>query len=134
MEIKFVRRLQDGLLGLKSPTANELQTAVAYVTSDGLDAVNALGIKIVRATVGVAHQITEPEALMRLQSSGSQIRIADVVGEFHPKVYLKHAWDRWESQLFFVSTEDQIEQAREKYLVGVLMGSYWRGWGRPSRR
>ena len=88
LEIKFVRRLQDGLLGLKSPTANELQTAVAYVTSDGLDAVNALGVRVARATVGVAHQITEPDALMRLQSSGSQIRIADVDGEFHPKVYL----------------------------------------------
>lgn len=88
LDVRFVRRLQDGLLGLKSPTANELQAAVAYVTSDGLDALNSLGVRIGRATVGVAHQITEPDALKQLQSGGAQIRIADVEGEFHPKLYL----------------------------------------------
>lgn len=73
---------------LKSPTVNELQTAVAYVTSDGLDALASLDVRIGRATVGVAHRITEPDALTRLQSVGAQVRIADVEGEFHPKVYL----------------------------------------------
>ncbi len=34
---------------------------------------------------------------------------------------LKHAWDRYESQLFFVSTEDKIEQAKEKYMVELCM-------------
>ena len=33
---------------------------------------------------------------------------------------LKHAWYAWESQLFFVSTEDQIEQAKAKDLVGAF--------------
>jgi predicted RNA-binding protein len=33
---------------------------------------------------------------------------------------LKHAYDRWESQLFLVSTEDQLNEARTKYLVGAL--------------
>jgi predicted RNA-binding protein len=33
---------------------------------------------------------------------------------------LKHAYDRWESQLFLVSTEDQINEAKSKYLVGAL--------------
>jgi len=33
---------------------------------------------------------------------------------------LKHAYDRWRSQLFLVSTEDQLNEARTKYLVGAL--------------
>jgi predicted RNA-binding protein len=33
---------------------------------------------------------------------------------------LKHAHDRWESQLFLVSTEDQLNEAKTKYLTGAL--------------
>jgi hypothetical protein len=33
---------------------------------------------------------------------------------------LKHAYDRWRSQLFLVSTEDQLNEAKTKYLVGAL--------------
>ncbi|MEM5867596.1 MAG: hypothetical protein QXG39_06720 [Candidatus Aenigmatarchaeota archaeon] len=33
---------------------------------------------------------------------------------------LKHAHDRWESQLFLISTEDQLNEAKTKYLVGAL--------------
>jgi predicted RNA-binding protein len=33
---------------------------------------------------------------------------------------LKHAHDRWESQLFLISTEDQLNEAKTKYLKGAL--------------
>ena len=33
---------------------------------------------------------------------------------------LKHAHDLWESQLFFVSSEDQIEKVERKYLAGAF--------------
>lgn len=33
---------------------------------------------------------------------------------------LKHAHDRWESQLFLISTEDQLNEAKTKYLTGAL--------------
>jgi len=33
---------------------------------------------------------------------------------------LKHAHDRWESQLFLISTEDQLNEAKTKYLIGAL--------------
>jgi len=33
---------------------------------------------------------------------------------------LKHANDRWDSHVFLVSTEDQINEAKRKYLVGAL--------------
>ena len=33
---------------------------------------------------------------------------------------LKHAHDRWESQVFLISTEDQLNEAKTKYLTGAL--------------
>lgn len=33
---------------------------------------------------------------------------------------LKHAYDRWESQLFLISTEEQLNEAKTKYLTGAL--------------
>ncbi|GEM_PF-6701365 len=49
-----------------------------------------------------------------------QVHLKGDLAEFVP--HLKHVWDRWEYQLFLVSTEDQMEQAKERYrsLLGIL--------------
>ncbi len=89
MEVKFFRKLSDGLVQLKNPHSKNLDVAVAFVRNDGLDLVTSLGLQISRGVIGDAFSTTEPAAIERLIHGGSEIRIAEVEGGiFHPKVYL----------------------------------------------
>ena len=89
MEVKFYRRLSEGLLQLRNPFSKDLDIAVAFVRRDGLDLVDSYGLKISRGVIGDAFSTTEPQAILDLVKNGSQIRVAEVEGGiFHPKVYL----------------------------------------------
>jgi HKD family nuclease/predicted RNA-binding protein len=89
LEVRFVRKLREGLLGLSAPDYGKINIAVAYVKETGLDVLESMKVKIDRGIVGDAFAITQPEALERLMKQGSRIRMAQVAtGTFHPKLYM----------------------------------------------
>jgi HKD family nuclease len=89
LEVKFVRKLREGLLGLSAPDYGKINVAVAYVKETGLDVLESMKVKVDRGIVGDAFAITQPEALERLMKEGSRIRMAQVAtGTFHPKLYM----------------------------------------------
>ncbi|MEM3407070.1 MAG: phospholipase D family protein [Candidatus Aenigmatarchaeota archaeon] len=87
LEVKFVQKLRDVLSRLAN-ISRKINAAVAYVTNDGLDILDEMGLTLNKAVIGSAFNITEPSAIQRLLKARSEIRIAEVVGEFHPKIYL----------------------------------------------
>lgn len=89
LEVRFVRKLREGLLELSAPNYGKIDVAVAYVKETGLDVLESMSVKIDRGIVGDAFAITQPEALERLLKEGSRIRMAQVAtGTFHPKLYM----------------------------------------------
>jgi len=89
LEVRFVRKLREGLLGLSAPEYGKIDIAVAYVKESGLDVLESMRVKIDRGVVGDAFAITQPEALERLLKEGSTVRMAQVAtGTFHPKLYM----------------------------------------------
>ncbi|MDV3244801.1 MAG: EVE domain-containing protein [Nitrososphaerales archaeon] len=89
MEVRFVRKLREGLLNLSAPDYGKINVAVAYVKETGLDVLESMKVKVDRGVVGDAFAITQPKALERLMKGGSNIRMAQVVsGTFHPKLYM----------------------------------------------
>ncbi len=90
MEIKFVRKLREGLLDLSAPDFGKINVAVAYVRETGLDVLESMKVEIDRGVVGDSFYITEPDALERLLNGGSNIRMAQVAPRtaFHPKLYM----------------------------------------------
>jgi HKD family nuclease/predicted RNA-binding protein len=89
LEVRFVRKLREGLLNLSAPDYGKINVAVAYVKETGLDVLESMKVKIDRGIVGDAFAITQPEALERLMKQGSRIRMAQVAtGTFHPKLYM----------------------------------------------
>ena len=90
MEIKFFRKLSEGLVQLRNPLSKNLDVAVAFVRNDGIDLIDSLGFHVSRGVVGDAFNTTEPDAIDRLRKqANTEVRIAEVEGGiFHPKVYL----------------------------------------------
>ena len=89
MEVRFVRKLREGLLDLSAPDYGRMNVAVAYVKETGLDVLDSMKVKIDRGIVGDAFGVTQPEALRRLLKEGSTVRMAQVAtGTFHPKLYM----------------------------------------------
>ena len=48
MEVRFVRKLREGLLELSAPTYGKIDVAVAYVKETGLDVLESMKVKIDR--------------------------------------------------------------------------------------
>jgi HKD family nuclease/predicted RNA-binding protein len=89
LEVRFVRKLREGLLNLSASDYGKINVAVAYVKETGLDVLESMNVKIDLGIVGDAFAITQPEALERLMKEGSRIRMAQVAtGTFHPKLYM----------------------------------------------
>jgi HKD family nuclease len=90
LEIKFFRKLSEGLVQLRNPLSKNLDIAVAFVRNDGIDLIDSLGFQVSRGVIGDAFNTTEPDAIDRLRrQANSEVRIAEVEGGiFHPKVYL----------------------------------------------
>lgn len=90
LEVKFFRKLSEGLVQLRNPFSKSLDVAVAFVRNDGIDLVDSLGFKVSRGVIGDAFNTTEPDAVERLRrQANTEVRIAEVEGGiFHPKVYL----------------------------------------------
>ncbi len=89
MEVRFVRKLKEGLLNLSVPTYGSMNIAVAYVKETGLEVLDSMRVKVDKGIIGDAFAITQPSALERLLGGGSRIRMAQVTsGTFHPKLYM----------------------------------------------
>jgi HKD family nuclease/predicted RNA-binding protein len=89
LEVRFVRKLREGLIDLSAPDYGKINVAVAYVKETGLDVLDSMKVKIDRGIVGDAFGVTQPEALRRLLKERSNIRMAQVAtGTFHPKLYM----------------------------------------------
>ena len=90
LEIKFFRKLSEGLVQLRNPLSKNLDVAVAFVRNDGIDLIDSLGFHVSRGVVGDPFNTTEPDAIDRLRKqANTEVRIAEVEGGiFHPKVYL----------------------------------------------
>jgi HKD family nuclease len=89
LEVRFVRKLHEGLLDLSAPDYGKINVAVAYVKETGLDVLDSMNVKIDRGIVGDAFGVTQPGALRRLLKGRSNIRMAQVAtGTFHPKLYM----------------------------------------------
>ena len=90
LEIKFFRKLSEGLVQLRNPLSKNLDVAVAFVRNDGIDLIDSLGLHVSHGIVGDAFNTTEPDAIDRLRKqANTEVRVAEVEGGiFHPKVYL----------------------------------------------
>ena len=55
LEVRFVRKLREGLLDLSAPDYGRMNVAVAYVKETGLDVLDSMKVKIDRGIVGDAY-------------------------------------------------------------------------------